>query len=489
MAVDDIEPLPRRNYSEVVKQAPKQPLQTLTFPRTRDSFELVDLTKEQREAEINKLKHKRTLSRNSRTQRKSSDVIYGTPIIEGHQHYALMYDMLTGIRISVSRAESRPLGEVQQQEFKAAHKLAFDALGNELTPKSKYDFKFKDYCPTIFRRVREAFHVDASEYLLSLTGKYILSEFGSPGKSGSFFYYSRDYRFIIKTIRHSEHQFLLSILKDYYEHVKSNPHTLLTRIFGVHRVKQPGNRKIHFVVMGNVFPSNKDIHEVYDLKGSLLGRNITQQEIDESPRAVMKDLNWLERSKTLQLGPEKRHLLSMQLERDVKFLVDHDIMDYSLLIGIHDTVKGNADDLRKLTLGLYEPDRSKLHSKKMEMSHNVPELTEDIPKERLYCIFYQDHGGFRATDDLNLPIDEIYYLGIIDIFTRYSATKKIENFFKSFAGGDKISSVPPNVYGNRFLKFIQNAIKDYQPFDNSDIHKLLRHKTQAKLSDQYIASQ
>jgi len=31
-------------------------------------------------------------------------------------------------------------------------------------------------------------------------------------KPGSFFFFSRDYRFIIKTIRHSEHKFLFSIL-------------------------------------------------------------------------------------------------------------------------------------------------------------------------------------------------------------------------------------------------------------------------------------
>jgi hypothetical protein len=53
--------------------------------------------------------------------------------------------------------------------------------------------------------------------MMSLTNKYILSEIGSPGKSGSFFYYSRDYRFIIKTIHHSEHKFMRKILKNYYE--------------------------------------------------------------------------------------------------------------------------------------------------------------------------------------------------------------------------------------------------------------------------------
>lgn len=91
------------------------------------------------------------------------------------------------------------------------------STGNELTPGVKYDFKFKDYAPWVFRRLREKFHIDAADYMMSLTNKYILSELGSPGKSGSFFYYSRDYRFIIKTIHHTEHKFMRKILKQYCE--------------------------------------------------------------------------------------------------------------------------------------------------------------------------------------------------------------------------------------------------------------------------------
>lgn len=140
------------------------------------------------------------------------------------------------------------------------------SVGNELTPSTKYDFKFKDYAPWVFRELREYFYLDPSDYLVSLTAKYILSELGSPGKSGSFFYFSRDYRFIIKTIRHSEHKFLRSILKEYHEYIKKNPHTLLSRFYGLHRVKLPRGKKIHFVIMNNLFPPHRDIHETYDLK-------------------------------------------------------------------------------------------------------------------------------------------------------------------------------------------------------------------------------
>lgn len=228
------------------------------------------------------------------------------------------------------------------------------SVGNELTPSAKYDFKFKDYSPWVFRYMREEiFGLDPADYLLSLTAKYILSELGSPGKSGSFFYFSRDYRFIIKTIRHSEHKFLLSILKDYYQYVRDNPHTLLSRFYGLHRVKLPRGKKIHFVIMNNLFPPHKDVHETYDLKGSTVGRLYPEEKAAINPRAVLKDLNWIDRRKILELGPEKRALLTEQLRRDAEFLKRIDVMDYSLLVGIHNMQRGNRDNVRKNTLKVF----------------------------------------------------------------------------------------------------------------------------------------
>lgn len=228
------------------------------------------------------------------------------------------------------------------------------SVGNELTPSAKYDFKFKDYAPWVFRELREDhFHLDPADYLLSLTAKYILSELGSPGKSGSFFYFSRDYRFIIKTIHHTEHKFLRSILNEYYEHVKSNPHTLISRFYGLHRVKLPRGRKIHFVIMNNLFPAHKDVHETYDLKGSTVGREYPEEMAALKPRAVLKDLNWIGRGKTLEFGPEKRALLTEQLRRDSELLKRLNVMDYSLLIGIHNMQRGNRDNVRSNTLKVF----------------------------------------------------------------------------------------------------------------------------------------
>lgn len=96
-----------------------------------------------------------------------------------------------------------------------------------------------------------------------------------------------------------------------------NPNTLLSRFYGLHRIKLPRGRKIHFIVMGNVFPASKDLHLVFDLKGSTFGRFTPEERLATNPMTVLKDQNWIARSQKLRLGPEKRNLFIQQLERDI----------------------------------------------------------------------------------------------------------------------------------------------------------------------------
>ena len=263
--------------------------------------------------------------------------------------------------------------------------------GNELTPSAKYDFKFKDYSPWVFRQLRTKFGLDPADYLMSLTSKYILSELGSPGKSGSFFYFSRDYKYIIKTIHHGEHLFLRKILRDYWKHVEDNPDTLISQFYGLHRVKTPFGRKIHFVVMNNLFPPHRDIHQTFDLKGSTIGRDFKEEHLEDNPRATLKDLNWLRRDMNLNFGPNKKELFLQQVERDVKLLQKLHIMDYSLLLGIHDLTRGNRDDIRNNALKVFQPggsENDELHGhmlqrtpSKMEKARQARELRKIINKE------------------------------------------------------------------------------------------------------------
>jgi len=58
----------------------------------------------------------------------------------------------------------------------------------------------------------------------------------SQGKSGSFFFFTYDKKFIIKTLEEAEKITLLGdFLKKYYEHIQEG-NSLITRIYGVYEV-------------------------------------------------------------------------------------------------------------------------------------------------------------------------------------------------------------------------------------------------------------
>lgn len=83
-------------------------------------------------------------------------------------------------------------------------------------------------------------------------------------------------------------------------------------------MKTQGGKKLHFVVMTNVFPADKDIHEIFDLKGSTVGREFPEELALLDPKAVLKDLNWLSRGRKLELGPVKREMFIKQLTIDTE---------------------------------------------------------------------------------------------------------------------------------------------------------------------------
>ncbi|KAK5126408.1 hypothetical protein LTR85_010644 [Meristemomyces frigidus] len=421
-------------------------------------------------------------SRRNRVDTDDDRVVVGTKVDEKHENFIRAYNMLTGIRFCVSRIHAKMDRELTDADFGQAQKYSFDITGGELTPSAKYDFKFKDYAPWVFRHIRSSFSIDPAEYLVSLTAKYILSELGSPGKSGSFFYFSRDYKYIIKTIHHGEHKFLRKILRDYYLHIRENPDTLLSQFYGLHRVKLPYGKKVHFVVMNNLFPPHRDIHRTFDLKGSTIGRDFREEDLEKNPRATLKDLNWLRRNLHLEFGPTKKEAFVSQMQRDVALLQRLKIMDYSLLVGIHDLERGNEENLRDKTLQVFQPGSAKPNDpqmgqlartpSKMESVRRARELRESVKKERPVPMgqtldkmpdvphrkgfyFYQDDGGFQATHEDDTPGEEIYYLGIIDCLTRYNYVKKAEHLWKGMGGHDsQISPIPPDRYGDRFVRFI-----------------------------------
>lgn len=64
--------------------------------------------------------------------------------------------------------------------------------------------------------------------------KMIFKAGESAGKSGSFFFFSHDNKFIIKTLKGNEKQLLINILDEYIKHLKENENkSLMARLFGI----------------------------------------------------------------------------------------------------------------------------------------------------------------------------------------------------------------------------------------------------------------
>ena len=95
------------------------------------------------------------------------------------------------------------------------------------------------------------------------------------GKSGCFFFFSHDNRFLIKTLRGSEKEILLNILPDYVNHIKnSNNKSLLVRIYGLYTLKSSLFGPIEIILMQNtaIFKDKQNSKLSFDLKGSTIGR-------------------------------------------------------------------------------------------------------------------------------------------------------------------------------------------------------------------------
>ncbi|BAT96150.1 hypothetical protein VIGAN_08303900 [Vigna angularis var. angularis] len=131
--------------------------------------------------------------------------------------------------------------------------------------------------------------------MISICGNEALRELSSPGKSGSFFYLTNDDRYMIKTMKKAEAKVsaLLRMLPAYYNHFRAFDNALVTKFYGLHCVKLTGTaqKKVRFIIMGNLFCSEYTIHRRFDLKGSSLGRITIKPESEISETTILKDLD------------------------------------------------------------------------------------------------------------------------------------------------------------------------------------------------------
>jgi 1-phosphatidylinositol-4-phosphate 5-kinase len=140
--------------------------------------------------------------------------VKGKVIDRQHELYALSIAVMLGVRTSIGSTNTQMASQKRKwltsDDFMATEKYKFKPSGTSNTPAHQlgHSFKFKDYSPIAFAYLRRLFGVNEFDFLLSVCGNANFIEFISNAKSGQFFFYSGDGKFMIKTMTNAESKFL-----------------------------------------------------------------------------------------------------------------------------------------------------------------------------------------------------------------------------------------------------------------------------------------
>jgi len=369
---------------------------------------------------------------------------------------ALMGSIQLGIHDSVGGLAKYPERDLLMQDFMSVETSQFPSKGGHQTPGHPYsDFTFRTYAPVAFRYFRDLFGIPPDDFMISICNEN-LRELSNPGASGSIFYLTRDDEFILKTVSMKEAEFLQKLMPGYYMNLQQNPRTLLPKFFGMFTY-QANQKNIRLVVMNNLLPSGVKMHLKFDLKGSTYKRKASKHE-KEKKSPTFKDLDYLELlPEGLLLEPETYTALISTMRRDCRVLESFKIMDYSLLLGIHnlDRAAREREEEEKSANSNLEKQRSfqqkaKLvaHSTAMESIQATSDPV-DIPHELQGGMPARNHKGERI----------LIFVGIIDILQSYRLSKKLEHTFKAIIhDGDTVSVHRPDFYAKRFMNFMSTKI-------------------------------
>ncbi|XP_015978214.2 phosphatidylinositol 4-phosphate 5-kinase type-1 alpha isoform X5 [Rousettus aegyptiacus] len=358
-----------------------------------------------------------------------------------------------GITHTVGSLSTKPERDVLMQDFYVVESIFFPSEGSNLTPAHHYsDFRFKTYAPVAFRYFRELFGIRPDDYLYSLCNEPLI-ELCSSGASGSLFYVSSDDEFIIKTVQHKEAEFLQKLLPGYYMNLNQNPRTLLPKFYGLYCV-QAGGKNIRIVVMNNLLPRSVKMHIKYDLKGSTYKRRASPKE-REKPLPTLKDLDFLQDFPDgLFLDADMYNALCKTLQRDCLVLQSFKIMDYSLLVSIHNIDHAQREPSSSETQ--CSTDTRRLAPQKALYSTAMESIQGEA--RRGGTIETHDHmGGIPARNSKGERL--LLYIGIIDILQSYRFIKKLEHSWKALVhDGDTVSVHRPSFYAERFQRFMCSTV-------------------------------
>ncbi|KAF4693372.1 hypothetical protein FOZ60_011115 [Perkinsus olseni] len=339
-------------------------------------------------------------------------------------------------------------------------------------------FDFSTYKGRTFAKLRRVFGVTDAELVSSLCDHPLRTQSGTgdAGKSGSIFWFTSDSKYLLKSISRKESILLQNIVGDYLKHFIKNSNSILCRFFALFKIKLQGfKRSTRFVVMNNIF-GGLSCQRKYDLKGTTEDRYVAQnsgvetshgtgrgehaggadggQDTPRSPK-VLKDLNFS--GQTVMLPEVLCAAIKSAIVYDTEFLMKHRIMDYSLILGIHETTDVAA------VKALVDADQV---AAAIVVSSAPATPTAVAPRSRLFELY---QGGVPGWDD-ERGVCMVYYVGIIDILQQYTFKKRAARVMKKYTIGcfHEIDTEPPEYYRNRFVKYLDEK---FVPLSDAELSK------------------
>ncbi|KAL9348237.1 hypothetical protein Peur_059603 [Populus x canadensis] len=327
------------------------------------------------------------------------------------------------------------------------------------------DYKCKDYCPDVFRRIQELRNIDRSDYMMSIRSDLTLREILSAGKDTRVIPVSTDDRLVIGIVPKSEKKVMLRVLPSYCFHLEMNRDSLLSILYGIHYMKPIGGPKVYFSVYSRVIPSDASIFRVFDLKGSWKGRKINKPRAKEN--IILKDMDFGFR---FYLDPLIREKLLGSSYSEVTSSC-HSPMNSndSRNSNVQNTGYGDSSPVNSVDSRSFGSDR--ISSCSSEEVEGTQSIYSDISKELDSSKFRLGVGmpartirsklikaghvpSTRSAGGLECA-DVVLYFSIVDIFQNYNLAKRLEHAYKSIKYDSKsIVTVNPKAYASRFQDFM-----------------------------------
>uniref|UniRef100_A0A3B4TG03 Phosphatidylinositol 5-phosphate 4-kinase type-2 alpha n=1 Tax=Seriola dumerili TaxID=41447 RepID=A0A3B4TG03_SERDU len=330
-------------------------------------------------------------------------------------------------------------------DFKAYSKIKVD---NHLFNKENMPshFKFKEYCPLVFRNLRERFGIDDQDFLNSLTRSAPLNS-EAQGRSGARFHTSYDKRYVIKTISSEDVAEMHNILKKYHQ--------------GSTVAREASDKEKQPPPPEDVPPRPKSGNVQQRLQTLRIATRFycaMKHVRDAKELPTYKDNDFINDGQKIYINEENKKMFLEKLRKDVEFLAQLKLMDYSLLVGIHDVERSEQEEVESEDNEAEEEGES--DGGGIGTPPDSPSNTLDSTKPLSPGEFDPAIDVYAIKSNESAPRKEVYFMAVIDILQHYDAKKKAAHAAKTVkhGAGAEISTVNPEQYSKRFYDFITTIL-------------------------------